>query len=145
MSLRRAAAPVSLVALLSGCIYDGAYVIRGRIRGRVPSGVGIVENASAVVTADRKPNRTSAWVGRDGTFEARYLFGGMWFFPFFPGDGDPHVEFSAPGYRNLLVRVRGHEAQDGVTRRACVPPARGTYCMDVVLAPEMSSPDDGAR
>jgi hypothetical protein len=124
-----------LAAMLSGCAAGGQYVVRGKIRGRMASGVGIVENASAVVTAAGKRDPTPAWVGRDGVFEATYRFGGR-SLPFSsPGDGDPHVEFSAPGYRGVRVRIRGDEAQDGVTRRPCAPPAEGAYCMDVVLTP----------
>lgn len=56
MRLRRAALSASLAALLSGCASDGAYVVRGRIRARVPGGVGIVESASAVVSAEGGPD-----------------------------------------------------------------------------------------
>lgn len=52
MRLRRAVLSASLAALLSGCASDGAYVVRGR----VPGGVGIVENASAVVSAEGGPD-----------------------------------------------------------------------------------------
>lgn len=144
MPARRIALAAS-IALLSACVYDGAYVVRGKIRGRVPAGVGIVENASAVVIADGKPGRTPAWVGRDGAFEARYPFGGMGFLFLVPGDGNPQIEFSAPGYRDLRVRIRGDEAPEGVVRRACVPPAKGTYCMDVVLAPEAGGAEGRGR
>jgi hypothetical protein len=145
MRARCLARLLPLAAMLSGCAAEGRYVVRGKIRARMPSGIGIVENASAVVTAGGKRDPTRAWVGRDGVFEATYRFGGR-SLPFLaPGDGDPHVEISAPGYRGVRVRIRGDDAQDGVVRRACVPPAKEAYCMDVVLTPEASGAEGRGR
>jgi hypothetical protein len=145
MRVPRLARLLPLAAMLSGCAAGGQYVVRGKIRGRMARGAGIVENASAVVTAEGKRDPTPAWVGRDGVFEATYRFGGR-SLPFLsPGDGDPHVEISAPGYRGVRVRIRGDDAQDGVTRRACVPPAKRTYCMDVVLTPEAGGAEGRGR
>jgi hypothetical protein len=136
MRLRSLALSLAAAALLPACTAEGQYVIRGRIRAQRPDGVGIIGNASAVVTGGREP--TPVWVGRDGAFEAKHRFGMVWvlFVPL--GDGfDPHIEFSAPGYRKVRVRVRGESAPEGVTRRPCDPPEKGSHCFDVVLAPEV--------
>ncbi len=126
----------ALPVLLGGCLYDGMYVVRGRVSEE--SG-GVQKPLPGVTVAARngragRPQRP-ATTGADGTYEASYWYGGMQLLFYVP-TGDAYLEFAAPGYRTKLVRVR-----DAAARCARNPPWFG---LDVVLTPEREPPASSA-
>jgi hypothetical protein len=135
----RSFAAASLALLLSACIMDGRYVVRGSVV--TASGAEVAPANGATVNVGHASGedfangfaRTSA----DGRYAANYAFGGM--FPFIAGS-NPVVEFAAPGYRTCKVDLRGASAPTGVTRRSCDPPEPGCFVLDVVLTEESSAP-----
>jgi hypothetical protein len=76
----------------------------------------------------------------DGAYSTEYRFGGIGFLFLTPSDGDPRVEFTAPGHKARTVPLKARGAEPGVTRRACEV-QRGVRCygVDVVLEPEAST------
>ena len=117
----------SCAAILAGCIFDGQYVVKGRVRTTDEP----VEGAMVRVSGHGKSaGPAAAYVtGTDGTFELRYRFGGM--FPF-SSDGSPRVEVEAAGFAPLAFSLRGSE-QSGVVRRECEP--RSCFDLDIALRP----------
>ncbi len=122
------------VSILSGCITDGTYVVRGTVSTGEENAARPV--AGALVSVGNTQRATANGMARtstDGSYRAVYTFGGM--FPFISG-ACPVVVFSAPGYRACNIELRGSDAPPGVTRRPCEPPEPGCYVLDVVLSPE---------
>jgi hypothetical protein len=76
----------------------------------------------------------------DGAYRTEYRFGGMGFLFFTPSDGDPYLEFAAPGHKARTVRLKARDSEPGVTRRACELQSKvRCYGLDVVLEPEAPS------
>ncbi len=136
MLLGRAAA-ASLLLLLSACIMDGRYIVRGTVMGDSGTVATPVVGATvAVGHTDGKTGNGRARTSADGSYTTSYSFGGM--FPFVSG-ARPPVEFAAAGYRTCRVDLRSSTAPPGVTRRPCDPPEKGCFVLDVVLVSEDSS------
>jgi hypothetical protein len=135
-SALRAAVAVLAAAAQVGCIYDGAYLVRGAVSAARNGPSEPLTGARVVVLAQNRTegSRSAAATGADGSYQVRYLFGGMGFLFITPSDGDPVLEVSASGYRTCTVRLRDGE-QRGVTRRPCPAVAGRCYGVDVVLAP----------
>jgi hypothetical protein len=126
-----------LLLLLSGCLYDGAYVIRGTVTA--PGSDGEAEPLpGASVTPKNGGAGAPQWAATtapDGTYRALYHYGGMGLLLFVPGPGDPHVDFTAPGRPSKTVRLLGDETIDGVTKRRCdEPKAPPCFVVDVQLS-----------
>lgn len=128
----------SLLFVLSACIVEGTYVVRGQVMtdssglSRLP-----VEGASvAVGDTDGRTANGRARTSADGSYAAVYRFGGM--FPFIRG-AHPSVEFAAPGYQARKVDLRSSTVPPGFTRGPCVPPEKGCFVLDVVLVSEVSA------
>lgn len=132
---------------LCGCIYDGAYLVRGTVRGM--GGAAAQPLPAARVHVEPTNRRTGvpaqAATAADGSFEAEYRFGGMRFLFFSGGDGRPRVTFSAEGYRSCTVPLRSEDATGGVTRRPCPGTERGCFELEVLLAPESSGHPEACR
>jgi hypothetical protein len=132
------AGAASLLLLLSACIMDGRYLVRGTVMADSGAVATPVVGASVTVgDTDGKTSNGRARTSADGSYTASYSFGGM--FPFISG-ARPPVEFAAPGYRKCRVDLRTSTAPLGVTRRPCDPPEKGCFVLDVVLVPDDSSP-----
>lgn len=122
--------------LLSGCIYDGAYRVRGTVRGEAPEGSRPI--AGAAVATGAGPGGVAQSVvttAEDGSYVATWRHGGLGFLFFVPGDGDPHLRFEAPGWEPRIVKLTGGAAEPGVARSPCEPEERGCFGIDVLLAP----------
>jgi hypothetical protein len=130
----------ALLPELAACIYDGSYRIRGTLRLQADGTERIPENATVTVKGcGRAAGPGNVVLHRDGTFAGKYAFGGMGFLFLVPGDGSPRIDFGAPGYRTVQMRLRSAEPVPGVTRRACAPPENeDPFCfwLDVVLSPD---------
>ena len=111
----RGVRPLTLCApllLLSACIVDGRYIVRGTVVGETGTTVTPLDGASVAVGSGRSANartRTSA----DGSYTATYRFGGM--FPFISG-ACPAVEFAAPDHRTRKVDLRGSRGHPAPVR-----------------------------
>ena len=124
---------VALLMLLTGCIMDGRYVVRGT----VVSDFGGVTTpiAGASVAVGKNAGETTngrAVTSADGSYAAYYWFGGM--FPFISCER-PSVEYSAPGFATCTVDLRSSTPSPEVTRRPCDPPEKYCFVLDVVMAP----------
>lgn len=128
----------SLLFVLSACIMEGRYVVRGKVMmdSSGPSRLPVGGASVAVGETDGRTANGRARTSADGSYAAVYRFGGM--FPF-TRDADPSVEFAAPGYRTRNVDLRGSTAPPGVTRGPCDPPEKGCFVLDVMLVSEDSA------
>ncbi len=127
-------AMIPLLLLLSACVVDGQYVVRGTVLGATESEPTPITGALVSVGGAEEGRRFgAARTSPDGAYEAEYVFGGM--FPLVFG-AYPSVEYSAPGYRKRKLALRSEDAPPGVTRRPCEERSFGRcFTIDVVLEP----------
>lgn len=133
----RAVAVVAFALSLGGCATSGVYVVRGVVNA--PGALGPEPLPGAAVQCrdgrDGAPQYARAVTGHDGAYQIDYPYQGTWVPLVKPKGGDPHLEFSAPGHRPRLVRLRGG-SEPGVVRGASGPYRR----LDVTLDREKAAP-----
>ncbi|MBI5070130.1 MAG: carboxypeptidase regulatory-like domain-containing protein [Deltaproteobacteria bacterium] len=140
-------APVVAALLLSGCVYDGEYRIRGTVRGALGETVAPLQGARVEVVPLRPMNgaAVSAQTDADGFLQLIYRFGGMGPLPFVRPDGLPVATISADGYQACRVPIRSEDVPAGVSQRPCVPEDRFCFELEVLLAPVGSTRADACR
>jgi hypothetical protein len=124
----------AVAVALSGCLYDGSYLVRGTVLGARRGGASQpIAGAQVSVSAEDGGGGDFGTTGADGSFELDYRWGGM--MPFTSGDGEPRLRVRASGYEERDVKLDG-EMPPGVTQRPCTLGQRGCRHVEVVLAPE---------
>jgi hypothetical protein len=118
---------------LGGCAASGVHVVRGTVSA--PGALGPEPLAGVAIQCrdgrDGVPQYARAVTAHDGAYQIDYPYQGTWVPLLKPKGGDPHVEFSAPGYRPRLVKLKGG-SDAGVARGKTGP----YYRLDVTLVPE---------
>src|SRR5512138_3764940 len=117
---RTHAAVASLVLLLSlpACVYDGRYLVQGRLRSASPTAPAPLPSARIVTRGGSEGTAQPAVLAEEhGTYRTSYWYSGIEILFFTQGDGDPWIEFTAPGHRPRAVRLRDTAAAPGVVRR----------------------------
>ncbi len=120
--------------LVSGCMTDRAYRVRGRVLVEQEGLSTPVAGATVAVRerGEREPQRRTAVTGAEGTYEVVWGYGGLW--PFLPF-GRPALTVEADGYLPVEQPVCAREGAPGVTRADCDPRQQCCARFIVVLTP----------
>jgi hypothetical protein len=131
-----ALAIVAFALSAGGCSASGVHVVRGVVSARGAIGPEPLAGAAVQCRAGRDgvPQYARAVTGHDGAYQIDYPYDGTWVPLVKPKGGDPHVEFSAPGYQPRLVKLKGG-AEAGVARGKTGPYHR----LDVTLVPAQAA------
>jgi hypothetical protein len=135
---RVASCLAALVLMLSACVVDGEYVVRGAVAHLRTEGLVPVSQAEVRVWGHGASAGPAQYIraNADGQFQVQYRFGGVGFLVCRPGDGKPMMEVSAPGYASVQLTIRARELPQGVTRRPCPNQTEGCFEFEVRLTPQ---------
>lgn len=135
--MRIGGAMAAAALALGGCTANGILLVRGTVRTPAPGGpeplAGVTVQCREGRDGPARYSRTTTH--EDGAYRIEYHYAGRWFPLLRPKGTDGWVEFTAPGYRPRLVKIRGG-SEPGVARRASGPYER----IDVTLVPEAAAP-----
>jgi hypothetical protein len=144
MHMSRMVVVVAVWSALTACgVAEGRYRVQGKVTAE-SGGIQVSLPITTVLVRARtgRADQSPAMVGHDGAYDESYGFGGMLPFAWFSGDGDPLIEFSALGFRKVIVPLKSTgNPSPGVSRHTCDAKSFGAcFGIDVALQSEAAGP-----